>query len=338
MKTKRGYTQIFKECVLKAYRERMSLRGIERVFGICRQTTLNWLEEHVATLPSLGDTLLAAEDEDVLELDEVWSFVASKSQKRWVWTVMCRRTRQIIAFAIGDRSEKILPVLLEGPALRRFEYRGLAGDLVGSLEIGIQRCLLDVGTLGGACRVDIYRQQSLGVIDDDSATRWQGNFTLEGGFDLSFDLVAREQRHRVVVAFQLFKIVRHDLGHELLRTLMNFFVINQDFAEFNYDALTGKPHPLPFLARSTYPVDLSGDGYHELVSVVTTVTLVDELTVSGRSAPGIELLCDETGLDTGEANMIVRAARALARRAGAPARRREAALLSRRHARGNEPR
>jgi hypothetical protein len=41
--------------------------------------------------------------------------------------------------------------------------------------------------------------------------------------------------------------------------------INQDFAEFNYDALTGKPHPLPFLARSTYPVDLNGDGTHEFV-------------------------------------------------------------------------
>ena len=28
-----------------------------------------------------------------------------KTNKRWLWTVMCRRTRQIIAFVIGDRSE-----------------------------------------------------------------------------------------------------------------------------------------------------------------------------------------------------------------------------------------
>ncbi len=28
-----------------------------------------------------------------------------KINKRWFWTVMCRRTRQIIAFVIGDRSE-----------------------------------------------------------------------------------------------------------------------------------------------------------------------------------------------------------------------------------------
>jgi 4-diphosphocytidyl-2-C-methyl-D-erythritol kinase len=58
------------------------------------------------------------------------------------------------------------------------------------------------------------------------------------------------------------------------------------------------------------------DGYHELVSVVAAVTLADELTVSGRSAPGIELACDDPGLDCGEANLIVRATRALARQVG----------------------
>ena len=27
-----------------------------------------------------------------------------KEEKRWLWTAMCRRTRQIVAFVIGDRS------------------------------------------------------------------------------------------------------------------------------------------------------------------------------------------------------------------------------------------
>lgn len=47
----------------------------------------------------------AAEHDDVLELDEVWSFVLKKTEKRWLWTAMCRRTRQIIAYVTGDRSE-----------------------------------------------------------------------------------------------------------------------------------------------------------------------------------------------------------------------------------------
>ena len=43
--------------------------------------------------------------DDVLELDEVWSFVGQRAEKRWLWTAMCRRTRQIVAFVIGDHSE-----------------------------------------------------------------------------------------------------------------------------------------------------------------------------------------------------------------------------------------
>ena len=39
-----------------------------------------------------------------LELDELWSFVLKKACKRWVWIALCRNTRQIVAFVIGDRS------------------------------------------------------------------------------------------------------------------------------------------------------------------------------------------------------------------------------------------
>lgn len=36
----------------------------------------------------------------------MWSFVLEHWNKRWLWTVMCRRTRQIVAYVIGDRSEE----------------------------------------------------------------------------------------------------------------------------------------------------------------------------------------------------------------------------------------
>lgn len=36
----------------------------------------------------------------------IWSFVYSKAFKRWVWVALCRRTPQIVAYFIGDRSEK----------------------------------------------------------------------------------------------------------------------------------------------------------------------------------------------------------------------------------------
>lgn len=41
----------------------------------------------------------------VLELDELWSFVLKKANQAWIWIALCRFTRQIVAYAIGDRSE-----------------------------------------------------------------------------------------------------------------------------------------------------------------------------------------------------------------------------------------
>lgn len=91
--------------ILKSYLERVSLRGLERIFEVSRQRISAWIKAHAQELPDLKDTLLPAEPGDVLEYDEAWSFVLKKANKRWLWTVMCRRTRQILAFVIGDRSK-----------------------------------------------------------------------------------------------------------------------------------------------------------------------------------------------------------------------------------------
>ena len=44
------------------------------------------------------------ESEKVLELDELCSFVYRKSDKVWIWLALCRETRQVVAFVVGDRS------------------------------------------------------------------------------------------------------------------------------------------------------------------------------------------------------------------------------------------
>ena len=60
----------------------------------------------------MSQTLVQAQTEDVLELDEKWSFVRFRKNKRWVWLAQCRRTRQIVAYAVGDRSEATCRLLL----------------------------------------------------------------------------------------------------------------------------------------------------------------------------------------------------------------------------------
>jgi len=103
LKPRQGYDKTTQETVLKTCKERVSLRGIERIFSIRRQTVTRWIKRHAVHLPLLVDTLLPAQADDKLELDELWSFVLKKSQKRWLWVALCRRTRQIVAFFIGQR-------------------------------------------------------------------------------------------------------------------------------------------------------------------------------------------------------------------------------------------
>jgi insertion element IS1 protein InsB len=100
----RGYGEHTRTQVKRAVLERISLRGIERLFAISRPTVGHWIEQWAEQLPPLTTTLAEARGDDVLELDEAWSFVLKKANKRWIWVALCRRTRQIVAYFIGDRS------------------------------------------------------------------------------------------------------------------------------------------------------------------------------------------------------------------------------------------
>jgi IS1 family transposase/transposase-like protein len=98
-----------KELVNKLLLERIALRGICRVLDVSRC----WLHNYIERLyqRTAADLNFQIPDEPELQLllveaDEVWSFVGNKENKRWIWLILERRTRQIIAVHIGDRSEK----------------------------------------------------------------------------------------------------------------------------------------------------------------------------------------------------------------------------------------
>jgi insertion element IS1 protein InsB len=52
----------------------------------------------------LKTTIAPAAEDDVLEVDEVFTYVASKATQIRIWIVQSRKTRQIISFFIGDGS------------------------------------------------------------------------------------------------------------------------------------------------------------------------------------------------------------------------------------------
>lgn len=105
LEPKESYTFDRKIEILKAYQERPSMRGIHRIFGVARTTLADWLKRLGNCLPSVEETLQEPLPDDVLELDELWSYVFSKDNQRWVWIALCRRTRQIVAYYVGDRTE-----------------------------------------------------------------------------------------------------------------------------------------------------------------------------------------------------------------------------------------
>jgi len=107
--TKKYIDDQTKEIIDRLLLERISLRGIARVTKV----SLTWLQNYVnqkyrQTSWHTEDT--ADTDEEmgdiILELDELWSFVNYKINKVWIWLVIDRKTRRILACYIGDRTRK----------------------------------------------------------------------------------------------------------------------------------------------------------------------------------------------------------------------------------------
>src|SRR6266478_3869227 len=90
-------------------RERVSLRGICRAVGVSLTWLLHFMVECFTACPEDLHVQLPAQPTAVVmsrleaEADERWSFVQKQANKQWIWIAMDAKTRQIIAFHVGDR-------------------------------------------------------------------------------------------------------------------------------------------------------------------------------------------------------------------------------------------
>jgi IS1 family transposase len=100
------------ELVKKRLLERISLRGICRVVGVSLGWLLNYLVSLYEALPDHLYVDLEQVNNSVLiqrlevEADELLSFVSNKKNKPWLWLAMDIKTKQVIAFQVGDRSKR----------------------------------------------------------------------------------------------------------------------------------------------------------------------------------------------------------------------------------------
>lgn len=96
--------------------ERLSLRGICRAVKVSLRWLLSYIKKLYNKVPEdlhFKPMIKAKREQGKCyirliksELDEMWSFVGKKENKRWIWLAQCRETRQIIAFHIGSRGRE----------------------------------------------------------------------------------------------------------------------------------------------------------------------------------------------------------------------------------------
>ncbi|HJW30291.1 MAG TPA: IS1 family transposase, partial [Saprospiraceae bacterium] len=118
------------------------IRDTARVLGISTDTVINELKKETE-LQVINQAFLAAHSPDQItvevikvdekhelnsdnseaEIDEMWSYVGCKSNKRWLWHAIDRETRKVLAYVFGERKDRVfleLKRLLEPFGINRF--------------------------------------------------------------------------------------------------------------------------------------------------------------------------------------------------------------------------
>lgn len=85
------------------------IRDTTRVLGVSINTVLKTLRQAAAQL----DSQPLPERVTELELDEMWSFVGNKQDQRWLWYAFEPKTRQILAWHCGRRTDESCQKLLD---------------------------------------------------------------------------------------------------------------------------------------------------------------------------------------------------------------------------------
>ncbi|OCY12524.1 MAG: transposase [Microcystis aeruginosa CACIAM 03] len=85
-----------KQLIDKLLLERISLRGIARVTGVSWSWLQNYVNNKLAAVSRQIKVSDKLKGKLVIEYDEMWSFVFSKTINIYIWRLIDRKTREII--------------------------------------------------------------------------------------------------------------------------------------------------------------------------------------------------------------------------------------------------
>jgi hypothetical protein len=73
------------------------------IMNICHSSIMEWVKKVVSNIPEQN---MDEEIPEITEIDERQTFVGSKKNKVWVWTVVNHGKKGILLWTIGDRSHQ----------------------------------------------------------------------------------------------------------------------------------------------------------------------------------------------------------------------------------------
>jgi len=82
------------------YLEGMGFRAIGRVLKVSNTAVLGWIKRFGKS----NELPVPNESVEVVELDEMHTYVGKKKNYRWLWTAVDRLGKRFLAFVCGDRS------------------------------------------------------------------------------------------------------------------------------------------------------------------------------------------------------------------------------------------
>ena len=85
------------------------IRDISRVLRVSINTVLKVIRQQAMSAPDPAPPKRLSD----AELDEMWSFIGRKRRQCWLWYAFAPRTREVIGYVLGRRTDESLARLLE---------------------------------------------------------------------------------------------------------------------------------------------------------------------------------------------------------------------------------
>ena len=142
--------------------EGASIRSIERITGVHRDTVMRLGVRMGQGCQAIMDEKLRKLDSRLIQVDEVWGFIGMKKKTArrlgnrgpvgdvWTWIALDAETKLVPTFAIGDRSQYMANCFMEDLASRLSHRVQISSNALRHYQGAIERafgCEVDYGSI-----------------------------------------------------------------------------------------------------------------------------------------------------------------------------------------------